>query len=358
MLAVSALACPTAVAADDSVAVRVDAVRFEPLTRASPVIGRLVALRRGVVAVRESGIVAALHVEIGNRVERGDLIAVLKSDALQADRDLRAAEVGEAQAELAATRAELQLRRQEFARLDALRRSPAFSEARFEDKRQEVAIADGRVAQAEAAEQRARAQLARADIALADMEIRAPYAGVVTQKHTEVGAHVATGEAVVSLIDDRTIEIEADIPADWVSGLKPGRVVDFELGDRRLAARVRSVVPDENPLTRTRVVRLVPDFADATDLAANRSVTLFVPQDLPRSAATVHKDAVLHDGDGTYVMRVVGDRAERRSVRLGEASGGRFEITDGLLPGDIVVIRGNERLQSGQRVRNDGGDTG
>jgi hypothetical protein len=86
-------------------------------------------------------------------------------------------------------------------------------------------------------------------------------------------------------------------------------------------------------------------------------VILMVPLDAQRTAATVHKDAVLHDGGVTYVMRVLADRAERRPVRLGEAIGSRFEVIDGLVPGDVVVTRGNERLQSGQKVRSRAGGT-
>jgi RND family efflux transporter MFP subunit len=347
-----------AAAADDGVIVRVDAVRREPLAQTVPVIGRLVALRRGVVAVREPGIVAYLAIEVGDRVKRGDVVARLLADRLVADRDLRTAEIAEARAGLAAAEAERQLRRQELARIEGLRRSPAYTEGRYEDKRQDVAIAEGRVAAAEAAEVHARAQLRLTEIAIKDSEIRAPYDGVVTQRMTEVGAHVGVGDPVIGLIDDLALEIEADVPADRIAGLTHGRTVEFDLGDRRLTAEVRAVVPDENPLTRTRTVRLTPSFGDVTDRAANRSVTLHVPAAASRAVATVHKDAVLHDADGNYVMRVVDGKAERRLVRLGEANGIRFEVLDGLSPGDVVVIRGNERLESGQRVRRAEGDTG
>jgi RND family efflux transporter MFP subunit len=348
---------PAPARADDGVLVGVDAVRSEPMLQTTPIIGRLVALRRGVVSVREPGIIAEMRAEVGDRVTAGTVLARLRSDRLAADRALREAEIEASRSALASAEAERRLRQQELARIEGLRRSPAYSESRFEDQREQLAMATGRVAEAAAAEARARAQLRLAEIALADAEIRAPYDGVVTQKMTEVGAHVAVGDPVVALIDDGALEIEADVPEDRIAGLTTGRSIDFDLGGRRLQARLRAVVPDENPLTRTRTVRLVPDFAEVTDRAANRSVILMVPLDAQRTAATVHKDAVLHDGGVTYVMRVLADRAERRPVRLGEAIGSRFEVIDGLVPGDVVVTRGNERLQSGQKVRSRAGGT-
>jgi len=51
------------------------------------------------------------------------------------------------------------------------------------------------------------------------------------------------------------------------------------------------------------------------------------------------------------VFVVEGEAANIRPIQLGEAVGGRFEVLQGLKPGDLVVVRGNERLQPGQRVR-------
>jgi RND family efflux transporter MFP subunit len=198
---------------------------------------------------------------------------------------------------------------------------------------------------------RARAQLRLAEIALRDAEIRAPYAGVVTRRHTEVGAHVDIGDPVVSLVDDHTLEIEAEVPAQRIGGLAPGAAVTFELGGVVRDATVRAAIPEENPLTRTRTVRFVPDFGEITDLAANRSVTVHVPAGKPRTVTTVHKDAILSRKGRHEVVVVVDGTAEVRPVTLGEAVGNRFEVIGGLAAGDLVVVRGNERLRSGQKVR-------
>jgi multidrug efflux pump subunit AcrA (membrane-fusion protein) len=115
-------------------------------------------------------------------------------------------------------------------------------------------------------------------------------------------------------------------------------------------------VPDENPLTRTRTVRFIPRFDGAGDnLATNQSVTLHLPLGQARDAITVHKDAVLNRMGLTIVFFVNDDTAEIRPVKLGEAVGGRFEVLDGLKAGDLVVVRGNERLLPGQKIRIKGG---
>ena len=165
----------------------------------------------------------------------------------------------------------------------------------------------------------------------------------------------------MALINVDELEVEADVPTDRLTGLEPGSVVEIEIaGGGRHQAVVRALVPEEDPLTRTRRVRFVPILDGPTGLlAANQSVTVAVPIGHNRSVVSVHKDAVIHGEDGRYVYLVSKDalgryQAEPRTVTLGATLGGRFEVISGLDEGDLVVIRGNERLFAFQRIRFDG----
>lgn len=330
--------------------VRVDAVRAEALAQTVPIVGRLVALQSGVVAARIRGAVDEVRVRVGDRVAKGDLLVVLDADRLTAERDLRAAELVAAEAQVATVQAELALRQQELARLEALRRSPAFPEARYLDQRKAVAIAEGVRANAVAAVARARAQLRVTEIALTDSQIRAPYPGVVTRRQADVGAHLDEGAPAVSLIDDTLLEIEVDIPAQHLAGARPGSELVVQLDEIDLKGVVRAVLPEEKPMTRTRTARLRATFPAGSDLAADRSVVVLVPTGAPRAALTVHKDAVLYRTGGTFVFRLADGKAALQRVRLGEATGSRFAVLEGLAEGDQVVVRGNERLQPGQAL--------
>jgi RND family efflux transporter MFP subunit len=356
ILAVAVLGTATAAAAETRV--RTDPVRVEPLRQTVPVMGRLVACRSGNVAALVGGPVAEIRVEVGDRVRAGERIALVNRDRVAGEHDLRAARVTEAEAAVTAAEAEVALRRQELARLGGLKGSPAFSEGRFDDKQKEVLIAAGTLSRAQAALVSARAELQLAAIELADTEVRAPYGGVVSRRHTEIGAHVDRGDPVVSLVDDGCLEIEADVPAMRVAALTYGTPIGFALGGSAGEAVVRAVVPEEDGRTRTRIVRFVPDLAHVPGLAANQSVTLHVPAGEARDVVSVHKDAVINRDGRTAVFVIVDGRAELRPVELGGAFGGRFEVLNGIAAGAMAVIRGNERLQPGDRVRIDDGTRG
>lgn len=366
-LSISRATCPSAVLAafaifiaapvsaqEKAAQVVVDKVIEEPLRQTMPVLGRFVARRSGPVAALASGPVEETLVEVGDRVSKGDVLARLSTDISGGNRDLRLAELREQEAKLETARAELRLADLELRRLENLKKSPAFSQAKYEDKAAEAARLKSKVAEAAAAVVYAKANLALATLTVERAEIRAPYNGVVVTRHVEVGAYINTGAPVVDLVNDEDMEIEADVPSDRLSGLTPDRPVrvTFDNGLTAMAV-VRSVIPTENALTRTRPVRFTVQSADTKGLhlATDESATILIPIGEPRDVVSVHKDAVIARGGDDIVFLVVDGKAQVRPVKLGQAVGGRIEVVSGLAPDDIVVIRGNERLRPGQDVR-------
>ncbi|MEO3429073.1 efflux RND transporter periplasmic adaptor subunit [Pelagibius sp. CAU 1746] len=346
-----------AAAQQDVARVRVDAVRSEPLSQTVPVIGRLVARQAGSVAARISGPILEFRVEVGDRVTAGDVIAVLDDATKRAERDLAAAGLAVARAELKTKQAQITLAQQELKRLEGLKKSAAFSQARFEDALQEVVIAEAGAREAESSVTSARAQLRLEEIDLEYTQITAPYDGVVTRRLSEAGSYASAGDELVYMIADRSLEVEADVPSNRLLGLSAGTHVDVTLDNgTKFQAAVRAVIPNENPLTRTRAVRFLPDFgaqgqAATGPLANEQSVTVQVPIGAPREIVSVHKDAIIKRPNDTVVFVVVDGMAQPRSIVLGEAVGSRYEVLDGLAVGELVVVRGNERLQPGTPVK-------
>jgi len=340
-------------AQDQAARVEVDAVIAEPLRQTMPVIGRFVARQAGPVAALVSGPVAEILVDVGDRVTKGDVLVRLSTDVTVGNRNLREAELNEKKASLGSAQAQLRLANQELARLENLKKSAAFSQASYEDKRAEVARFQSSVAEASASVARARANLELSELDLTRSEIRAPYNGVVIARQAVAGAYVNTGAPVVSLVNDEDMEIEADVPADRLAGLAPGRAVRAALDSgQNVMAVVRAVIPTENALTRTRPVRFRTQFAGEVPLqyATDQSVTVLLPIGEPRDIVSVHKDAVIARGAG-YIVYVVEDgKAQVREIEIGEAAGRRLEVISGLSPDDLVVTRGNERLRPGQSV--------
>ena len=343
---------PEGAAQQPPAVVSVDQVRMEAMTQTVPVIGRLVARRAGEVAARTAGPVAQLHVAVGDRVETGDPIAELDTVRLRAERNRLAAIVNEAQAQVERLTAQSALHRQELRRFEGLRESAAFSQSRFEDARQQVIIAESAIGTADAARLSASASLRLAEIDLEWATVTAPYPGVITLVYTEVGAWLGVGEGVVAMVNDQDLEVEADVPSSRIEALQVGAQVSVVLDDgTEHTAIVRTVVPKENALTRTRQVRFTPRFSTLRKpLAINQSATVELPTGDGRDVLTVHKDAIVRRQGQAFVYVAKDGQAQIRPVQLGVAVGGRFEVIGGVGPGEPVVVRGNERLRPGQAI--------
>lgn len=333
--------------------VGVDPARLEPLSQTVPIIGRLVAVQSGRVSAEVGGAVRKLAVVVGDHVKSGDLVARLDNATVQGQLAVQQSQVDEGIAELSALEAELSLAEQDMQRQTDLKKSGAFSRAKFEDAIQNVAKAKANIVRAKAMIETRKATRRLTEITLGKSEIRAPYSGVVSEKLTEIGAYVRAGDPVVALVSDSSLEIEADVPSTRLGGLIPGGVVQFSLADgRAFSAEVRALLPTENPLTRTRPVRFTPKFGKpVAGLADAQTVTVNVPLGASREVLTVHKDAIIKRGDKSLVYVVADEVAEARTVRLGESAGARIEIMSGLKAGDQVIVRGNERLRPGAQVK-------
>lgn len=344
---------------DDVSIVRVDAVRTEPLVQTVPVIGRLVATQAGVISSRIDGPVSTVHVQIGDRVAGGDIVAELDTAALEVQHLLAEARLGEARALLVTRRAELELARQEVARLKGVKNTAVTSRAVVDDAVQKSVIAEAKVSEALATVESAEAGKRLAELNLEHARVRAPYAGVIVRRSTEAGAFVKTGETVAEIVADGSLEVEADIPFDRLSGLTEGKDVVITLDDgSRHTAVVRAIVPQEDKLTRTRSTRFVPRFGgEPGRLAVDQSVTLHVPVGAPRTVLSVHKDGIIRQRGKEHVYVVMDDIAKIRPIRLGDAVGSRFEVLAGLEEGELVVVRGNERLRPDAKVSIDRGSS-
>ena len=339
--------------------VSVDAVVSQKFTQTVPIIGRLLAKQSGVVATLTNGPVAEILVKPGDVVSEGQVLAQLSTKTLELRRKQAEYQLNEARARLKTANAQLRLAGQEVKRLEGLKGSAAVSKAAYDDALQQQNIAYSRVAESEAGINSSTANLDIAALDFSHGSIRAPYNGTITEKLTEVGSFLQVGQPVFRMISDKRLELEVDVPSFQVNSLPIGFNIEISLENgTRHNANVRAIIPEENPRTRTRRVRFEPHFDTNKGLLANeQSVTAFIPAAAIKQVLTVHKDGLIRRGNNDFVYVVVKsaeegqpDTTEFRQLTIGLAVDERVEVESGLAEGELVVIRGNERIQPGQAI--------
>ena len=350
-IVLSALLALPSYAQQRAALVVVDPVVHEPLSQTQPVQGRFVATQAGAIAAQTRGALIEMHVNVGDRVVKGEPLATLDTERLRAEFKRRQAAVAHRTAQLEGSKTRHEQAQSELNRLRRLRSSAAFNQARYDDKVNQVASTRLQIAEFKAVLQTAEADLALAKLNLDRSAIVAPFDGVVSRRYIQPGAYVTIGNPVVELIDDSSLEIEADVPSSRLIGLSLGAIVQVATAQgRQWKAEVRAMIPQENALSRTRAVRFKPLFDPRdVDAAAGAAVTVRVPIGRRRDVLTVHKDAVIQQG-GAFVYVVEEGKASRKRVVLGEPTENRFVVSEGLEEGMQAIIRGNERLRPDQPV--------
>jgi membrane fusion protein, multidrug efflux system len=328
---------------DRAAPVRVEQVQQQAIQRAVKLTGTVTSAHSAALSTSTAGLVTALNVDAGSKVEANDVL--LKLDPALARWQLQSAQ---AEANAAAIALSDARRRLEEAR----KLAPQFTVAESV-----VRDLEAEVAQDEAAVQRADAEAGYRKGILERHQLRAPFAGIISTKQTELGEWVNPGQSVLTLV--ATQELRMDFPAaeDYLADVSIDSPVTYSLGDDYQDMRpgnIMTIVPVTDPGARTFLIRLEAKDSDSRmipGMSARAQLTL----SSGRSGLTVPRDAILKFPDGRAVVWVVQDNADgpkvsETRVDTGAVFDGMVEVIAGLSAGEQVVVEGNEALQNGQRV--------
>ena len=193
--------------------------------------------------------------------------------------------------------------------------------------------------------------------------ITSPFNGYVTIKHSEQGQWVTKGEVVVQIIKLDEVDIVVNVTADHVTKLELGDQVRIDIphgSDELVFGDVFAIVPEADSQSRTFPVKIRVSNEDGKSgpvLKAGMLAKVELPVGEPKKMLMAPKDAIVLNGN-KRTMFVVDSKTKAVSevaVELGVSNGELIEVTGGIQAGQLVVIRGNERLKPGQIVAIVGG---
>jgi HlyD family secretion protein len=286
----------------------------------------------------EGGRVAAIYVEAGDHVKRGQVLARLNVSVLQP-------QVANLEAGLEQARAEAELATAEYHRAEAVGASGALSAEETQRRKSSAVTAAAKVKVAAALLAEAQARLARA-------EVRAPAEGVILTRSVEVGQTASPGgEALFRLSEGGEIELRGQVPEQDLPSLKVGQTVNVLLtgSARSYPGRVRLLGAVIDPTTRLGMVRvaLQPDENLRPGAFARAEVTVSNAE-----RAVLPQTAVLTDDHGSYVLIVdAQNKVARRPVSVSGLVQNGVTIAAGLDSEERVIATAGAFLQEGELVR-------
>jgi RND family efflux transporter MFP subunit len=330
-----AAASPEAVLAP-ALTVRLAQAERQELPRRLEAHGTVAAWQEASIGSEANGLrLATIHVNVGDRVKRGQVLASFAPETLQAELAQIEAAVAEAQAQAAEAAANAE-------RARGLESSGALSAQQV----QQFLTAE-QTAQARLQAQQAAARTQR--LRLAKTQVLAPDDGVISARSATAGAVAPAGQELFRLIRGARLEWRAEVTPEEAGRLQPGARATVLLADGTgVAGTVRQVAPTVDARNRTALVYV--------DLPASQLLKagMFARGefDLGQSAAsTVPQQAlVLRDGF-SYLFTLEGEHVRQVKVRTGRHLRDRIEVLEGLQPDARFIASGAGFLNDGDHVK-------
>jgi RND family efflux transporter MFP subunit len=253
-------AAPVAAAPAPAAAPAAKGARFEAQ-------GFVTATRHATVSTRVAGIVRAIHVEAGDRVTQGQVLGVLDADLARRELELAEGHVAVLQARVRSAEAQLRQAERDAEQEQQLFARQFSSQARSQQKQTAAEVASAAVQSARADLKVALVQVEQTRSMLSNYTIRAPFAGIVTEKNAQQGELIApsgagggfTRTGLCTILDTKSLEVVVDVSEQLVTQVEPGQPVELTLyayQGKNIRGKVSRIMPSADRAKGTLQVRL------------------------------------------------------------------------------------------------------
>ena len=284
--------------------------------------GTLQAVEQATISARVAGQVVKLPVQVGSQVKKGDLLVKVSAEEINARVRQAEVQLEQARRNLARESKLLQLNASTREMVKTLEEQAQTSEAAFRE----------------------------AQTMLGYTEIRAPFAGTVTDKLVEVGDLAAPGASLLKLQSDKALEVVIQVPEAQSQNLNLASRLPLTIPATGLVleAQVREISPTVDPASRTTQVKLM--LPETTGLRSGQFVRVALV-DGRSTTLLIKRTALRQNGQMQQVFVAEEGKARMRLVRSGAEADGEIEILSGLRAGDRVILDPPATLRDGQPLK-------
>lgn len=183
-------------------------------------------------------------------------------------------------------------------------------------------------------------------------EIRAPFSGKTGLRKISSGSYVSVGTEIASLVNAEIIKIETQIPEEYASQISRGDSLEFQLKNSKIwyRAMIYAVEPQVNPNTASLLIKA--SISNKRDnLLPGLSVDIRIISRSEKPSIFIPSWSLIPDIEGQKVFLCRNGKVEEKRVAIGHRDSRRIEVTDGLVPGDTLIISAILQLRSQLKVK-------
>ncbi len=296
-----------------------------------------------------AGKVERINVKVGDRVRKDEILFVMDKDDIskQVNQAFTAYEAAKAGYDVSA--AQIQTAKDSFERIKKLYEEGAVPETQYDQAK--LAASDEPLEAAKMSVEQARVAYENAASMLENAEVKAPIAGVVSSISIVEGEYASSGNPPITIVDSDSITIEFGVAGNMVNKIKKGDSAVVEIGDAdyRQDTVINSVSSSADVMTNLYKVDIVLNN-DGT-IKPGMFAKVYLSTERIGNALAVKTEAVKEREDKKYVFVVNGDSAVEKEVTTGLDTGTYIEIKSGLAEGDKVIVKGQDYINDGSKIK-------
>jgi len=288
--------------------------------------GVVEAVKKSTLSAQVSGRVTAILFDVDDEVKKGDIIIRIRDAEYKA-------RLKNAKAALKEAKANLKDAQLELTRVTGLYKDKMVSESIYDKAKAQLKSTEARVAASEA-------KIAEANEQLNNTIIRAPYSGIVVERHIELGETIQPGKAIMTGFSLEQLRVAVDVPQSLINAVrkyKIARLIPLSNQEKPVAVKKMTIFPFADPKSHTFHVRaildkgiksLFPGMLVKVAFKIDETKRLLVPK-----TAVVHRSEVI----AVYVIDEK-DKVKLRQIRLGHTFGDKVEVLAGLSANEKVAV--------------------
>lgn len=311
-------------------------------------LGKVQSKRSSRLGFELAGMLQALHGREGDNVEKGQLLAELDTQRLEAAKTEAEAQLLEAEASVTLAQATLQRTRQ----AEALK---AVSIQKLDEAVSNLDSQQARLV-------RIKAQIDRIDVDIAKSRLYAPYSGTLAARMSDEGTVLSSGQPILEIIETAKTEIRIGFDRDIAAGLEVGSLLSAEVRERSFPMRIERILPGRERVTRVVQVYATPTDA-SIDLREGDLVNVSLHETIPEPGYWLPISALTENARGLWSCFVAEEledpsptsgpthQLKRKDIEIISLEQDRVYVRGDLQPGDRFMVDGLHRIVPNQRVQ-------
>ncbi|QEK11798.1 efflux RND transporter periplasmic adaptor subunit [Crassaminicella thermophila] len=330
--------------------VKTEKVSKKNLILKTTLSGKIKPFEESSIVPKIPGKVTSVNVEIGDRVKKGDILFKLdQQDMLNAVKQAEAA-YNLAVANFNLTKESFENSKRNFERSKVLYKQGAISKQAFEQSK--LQASDAKLEAAKASVEQARINLENAKLKLSDCIVKAPISGFITSVGINKGEMASSNMPAVTIANLDTVIIETSISEHLINKVHKGDEVDVFIksaSQKPFKGKISALSPAPTKNGLTYPIKIALDNKDAL-VKAGMFAEISIVSDKKENIIAIPSDAIVIKDGNEVVFLIDNNQAKEQKVSLGLDNGKYVEILKGLKEGDIIVIKGQNYLEEGNKI--------